>query len=164
MDKKFIIPDTITEKELQTILKGTTKPDQRLAFALGFYGCMRLSEVTNLTPKDINREQKLIHIRQAKGNKDRMIPIPPEVIGGLRHLPVKVGRRALQKNIKQLSIKYLKKDIHFHTLRHSGITHYISVKNWSSLNVQRLAGHSKIQTTEIYTHIRPEQLVKTMWE
>ncbi len=56
------------------------------------------------------------------------------------------------------------KDLHFHSLRHSGITHYLTKKKWSSLEVQRLAGHSKIATTLIYTHINPQDLVNRMWE
>lgn len=60
--------------------------------------------------------------------------------------------------------KTLNKDLHFHCLRHSGITHYLTKKRWSSLEVQRLAGHSKITTTQIYTHIRPDDLVNRMWE
>ena len=58
----------------------------------------------------------------------------------------------------------LNKDLHFHSLRHSGITHYLVKKKWSSLAVQRLAGHSKIATTQIYSHIRPDDLVNMMWE
>ena len=58
---------------------------------------------------------------------------------------------------KENAKKVLGKDIHFNCLRHSGITHYIVAKKWSTLEVQRLARHSKVATTQIYTHIRPEE-------
>ena len=159
------LPEVITEQELQSILKVTKKPKHKLAFALGFYQCMRVSEVVNLLPENIVKGQKLILIKQAKGNKDRNIPIAPEVMNGLKHLPIGVGIRALQKSFKKyLKIALDREDLHFHSLRHSGITHYLTKKRWSSLEVQRLAGHSKIATTEIYTHISPENLVDRMWE
>ncbi len=159
------LPEIITEQELQDILKATKKTTHRLAFSLGFYQCMRISEVTKLLPENINKGQKLLLIKQAKGNKDRNIPIAPEVIKGLKHLPIGVGIRALQKSFKKyLKIALDRDDLSFHSLRHSGITHYLTKKRWSSLEVQRLAGHSKIATTEIYTHISPENLIERMWE
>ena len=158
------LPEIITEQELQSILKVTKKPKHKLAFALGFYQAMRVSEVVNLKPENINKGQKLILIKQAKGGKDRNIPIAPEVMKGLKHLPVGVGIRALQKSFKKyLKIALDREDLHFHSLRHSGISHYLTKKKWSSLEVQRLAGHSKISTTEIYAHISPENLVDRMW-
>jgi len=83
---------------------------------------------------------------------------------GLRHLPIKCGIRALEIKFKENAKKILNKDLHFHCLRHSGITHYLTKKRWSSLEVQRMAGHSKIATTQIYTHINPHDLVNRMWE
>ena len=159
------LPEIITEQELQRILKVTKKQTHRLAFALGFYQAMRISEVVNLLPENINKGQKLILIKQAKGKKDRNIPIAPEVMKGLKHLPVGVGVRALQKSFKKyLKIALDRDDLSFHSLRHSGVTHYLTgLKKWSSLEVQRFAGHSKIATTEIYAHISPENLVDRMW-
>jgi len=58
---------------------------------------------------------------------------------------------------KENAKKVLGKDVHFNCLRHSGITHYIVAKKWSTLEVQRLARHSKVATTQIYTHIRSEE-------
>ena len=159
------LPEIITEQELQEILKVTKKPKHKLAFALGFYQAMRISEVVKLLPENINKGQKLILIKQAKGKKDRNIPIAPEIMNGLKHLPVGVGVRALQKSFKKyLKIALNRDDLHFHSLRHSSISHYLTKKRWSSLEVQRFAGHSKIATTEIYTHISPENLVDRMWE
>jgi integrase len=158
------LPEIITEEELIKLNKATKKKTHKLAFALGFYECMRISEIVNLKPEDIDYNLKLIWIKQGKGSKDRKIPIAPEVMRGLKHLPVQCGIRALESKFKKISKQVLNKDLHFHCLRHSGITYYLVNKRWSSLEVQRLAGHSKIATTQIYTHINPQDLVNRMWE
>jgi len=162
--KGLKLPDTITEEELIKILNATKKPHHKFAFALGFYEAMRISEITNLKPENIDKEVKIIHIIQSKGAKDRDIPIAPEIMKGLKNIPIKCGVRALQTKFKDMAKQILNKDLHFHSLRHSGITHYLVKKKWSSLAVQRLAGHSKIATTQIYSHIRPDDLVNMMWE
>jgi len=159
------LPEVITEEELVSILEKTKHKHHKIAFALGFYECMRVSEIVNLKAENIDKGTKLLKIKMAKGSKDRNIPIAPEVMRGLRHIPIKCGVRALQIAFKKKCKEVLDRDdLHFHTLRHSGITHYLTKKKWNSLEVQRLAGHSKIATTEIYTHIRPEHLVNRMWE
>jgi len=165
------LPEVITEEELIKILDKTKNPKNKLAFALGFYECMRISEIVNLQPENIDKKTKLIKIKQAKGHKDRNIPIAPKVMNGLKHLPVgskkskDFGVRALQIALKKKFKQVLgRDDLHFHSLRHSGITHYLTKEHWNSLEVQRLAGHSKIATTEIYSHINPQNLVDRMWE
>ena len=172
------LPEVLTEKELQLILKATKNTKHKMAFALGFYECLRISEVACLLPEHVNRESKLLLIKGsdsaagkkgAKRGKDRNIPIAPELMKGLRFLPVGSltakdnGIRALQIAFKKALMQVLgRDDLSFHSLRHSGITHYLT-KGWSSLEVQRLAGHSRITTTEIYTHINPQNLVNRMW-
>lgn len=159
----FKLPEIITEEEFIKIIRNTKKKHHRLAFILGFYGCMRVSEIINLKPEHIDRGQRIIRIKQAKGKKDRNIPIPKQAIRGLSHLPIRCGVRALQIAVKTYGKKILNKDIHFHTLRHSGATFYLNKKRWATRQVQQLLGHSKIQTTEIYTHITPQDLIDKMW-
>lgn len=161
---KVVLPEIIIEEELIKILEATKNQDHKIAFALGFYECMRVSEVVNLQKENIDKQMKLIKIKEAKGKKDRNIPIAPEIIKGLKYLPINIGVRALQIAFKKKCKEVLGKDLHFHSLRHSGITHYITKKRWNALEVQRLAGHSKIATTMIYTHINPQDLVNRMWE
>ena len=162
---RFKLPEVITEEELHNLFKATKKAHHRLALLLGFYECMRVSEVVNLRPENVDKKLKLIKIKQGKGGKDRTIPIAPEVLRGLKYLPVGCGARALQIFFRKKVREVLgREDLSFHSLRHSGITHYLTKKKWSSLEVQRLAGHSKVSTTEIYTHINPEHLVNRMWE
>lgn len=172
--------EIITEEEMQKILDGTKSQKHKLAFALGFYECLRVSEVACLQPENVNRELKLLLIKGsdvskgkkgAKRGKDRNIPIAPEVLKGLKYLPVgnikskDAGVRGLQVAFKKAVKKTLgRTDVHFHTLRHSGITHYLTKKKWNTMEVQRLAGHSKSSITEIYTHINPQNLVDRMWE
>ena len=163
-EEEMKLPDTITEEELIKILRKTKKPYHKIAFALGFYNCLRVSEVVKLTQDDIDKGRKLLFIKQAKGKKDRHIPIAKEVLRGLRHIPVKCGIRALQMAFNRYSKRALNKRLNFHLLRHSGITHYLTKKNWNAFQVQQLAGHSKISTTQIYTHINPTHLVEKMWE
>lgn len=158
------IPETITEEEFIKIIKATKKKHHRIAFVLGFYGAMRVSEIVNLKPEHIDKGQRIIRIKQAKGHKDRNIPIPPQAVRGLSYIPIKCKVRALQIAFKRMSKEVLGKDLHFHSLRHSGATHYLNKKKWSTRQVQQLLGHSKIQTTEIYTHVTPEVLIERMWE
>lgn len=164
------LPEVITEEEFKKVLEKVKNPKHKLAYCLGFYQAMRVSEVAKLRPEHINRATKLILIKQAKGGKDRNIPIAPQVMGGLRHLPIgndtakDHGIRALQIAWNRITKKVLGRKLNFHLLRHSSITHYLTQKKWSSLEVQRLAGHSKVSITEIYSHIRPEHLVERMWD
>ena len=160
---KLKIPDTITEDELAQIMKAVKKKSHRLAFALGFYACMRVSEVVNLKPEHIDRDRKVIRIKEAKGGKDRNIPLPPQLYRGLNGLPLGIGVRALQIAFKNAAAKTIQKDVHFHTLRHSGATYYLNKKGWSTRQVQAMLGHSRIQTTEIYTHVTPDDLINKMW-
>lgn len=159
------IPDTITIEELTELLKGCKEPHHKLAFSLGFLQCMRVSEVTNLKPENIDLKRRIISIKQSKGGKDRNIPISlklkPNMFNGL---PIPCGIRALQIAIKNLGKEVLKKDIHFHTLRHSGATYYLNKKKWNLRQVQQFLGHSKVNTTEIYTHITPDDLQRAMEE
>ena len=162
--ERRVIPKTLTEEELHLIVKDTKLRHHRLAYLLGFYQAMRISEIVNLTPDNIDNQRKLVIIKEAKGKKDRNIPIAPEVQRHLRSLPVKCGIRALQIAFKSKAKKVLNKDMKFHCLRHSGATHYLNVKKWNIRVVQQFLGHSDIGTTQIYTHVSPEDLVNAMYK
>lgn len=158
------IPETITEKEFIEIMKKTKPRHHRLAFALSFYAGLRVSEIVNLRPEHIDKGRRLINIKQGKGNKDRNVGLPPQVIRGINGLPIGCGVRALQVAFKKKAKEVLDKDLHFHTLRHSSATYYLNEKKWDLRSVQVLLGHSRIDTTVIYTHVSPENIVEKMWE
>jgi integrase/recombinase XerD len=147
------LPKTISEQEFIEGIKKVKNHKIRLAFILGFYQCMRVSEIVKLNPADIDKNRGFIHILEAKGKKDRDIPIMKPVISQLKHLPIDRTPRALQYQVK----KYWP-DLKFHSLRHSGATYYLNNKGLDIRFIQQLLGHSRLDTTQIYTHINPEQL------
>lgn len=164
---KTRIPDTIKEVDLLKVVNDKElkdKPKRRLAYLLGFYNCLRVSEIIKLTPEDYTPNDKLLHIRQAKGSKDRNIPISPEVAKLIKHLPYGKGIRGLQKAFAKDSLRILGKAHHMHTLRHSGATYYLNEKKWDIRQLQVFLGHTNITMTQRYAHVNPEHLTKIMWE
>ncbi len=155
--KQRKLPEVITIEEFNSIIKNTKKPEHKLAFKLGFLCCLRISEVLKLDKKDIEKNRGYLFIRQAKGNKDRYVPIAKPLLKDLKYVPIKIKRRALQHAINKISQKAIGKRIHFHTLRHSGATFYLN-QGMNLREVQQLLGHSRIDTTTIYTHISPSDL------
>lgn len=157
------LPTIISEQEFNKLVEGVKKKHHKIAFALGFYQCLRISEVVNLKQEDVDKTRKILRVVQGKGSKDRDVPIAPEVMRGLKYIPLKCGVRALQISFKQYAKQILGKDLHFHCLRHSGATHYLNVKKWDIRYIQLMLGHSKLDTTQIYTHVSPQHLVNVMW-
>lgn len=157
------LPETISEEEFLKLLRAVKKRHHKLAFVLGYYACLRVSEVVKLQPEDVDRGQRLLRIRQAKGGKDRNVPIPPAAVRGLSALPIGCGVRALQVALKGYASRVLGRDLHFHSLRHSGATMYLNKKGWNLRQVQQLLGHSRPETTSIYTHVSPADLIDKMW-
>jgi len=165
------IPNVIMEEDLIKIVEATINPKHKLSFLLGFYQALRISEVVNLKPENIDKQSHTIHVKQGKGNKDRDIPIikplkinPNSYLYALNKLPVGLGVRALEIAFKQKAKDILNKDLHFHTLRHSGATWLLNKKGWGIRQVQRFLGHSKLSTTEIYTHVNPQDLINLEWD
>jgi len=152
------LPETISEEEVKQLIKATKKNKIKAAIILGFYQCMRVSEIINLKKSDIDMPRGFVHIKQAKGKKDRDIPLMPPTTFYLRFLPINMTRQGLHKAIKNLSKKIIKKEIHPHTLRHSGASFYLNEKRIDIRFIQDLLGHSRLSTTQIYTHVNPQQL------
>jgi site-specific recombinase XerD len=171
--QQFKIPTIITEEQLFTLVNDPlvrAKPKRRMAYIMMFYQALRVSELSKLQKEDYDPNLKLLHIKQAKGSKDRKIPISRMCLKIIKHLPLTSqkskdkGVRALQYSLKKDALRVLKMDVHPHTLRHSGATYYLNKKKWDIRQLQRFLGHSDIKVTQIYTHVNPEDLTALMWE
>ncbi len=108
-------------------------------------------------------EDKNIRIL-GKGGKERMAPLPTKLLrsSGItradlkKNLPLIVSRRSIQDFIKKLGDDVLNKHITFHQLRHGFVTHALE-SGIDIHDVQRFAGHSRLDTTGLYLHSNPKR-------
>lgn len=169
------LPVVINQEEIILLLMATANLKHRTALALLYSSGLRISELLQLRPADLDIARRCIMIRNSKGRKDRYVMMAVHCIplfqnylvtyspknyfiegaGGGKYSPVSV-RSILKRSCKKAGIK---KHITPHSLRHSYATHLI--ENGVGLrHVQELLGHSKPETTMIYTHVAQKDLLQ----
>jgi site-specific recombinase XerD len=78
------IPDIVTPAEIQRLLLATRKLSYRVFFYTIYSMGLRLGEGLRLEIDDIDAHRHRVHIRNAKGNKDRFVPLPHRTLEVLR--------------------------------------------------------------------------------
>jgi integrase len=155
----------ITIEEFKKILNKEKDKKYKLAYVLGFGSGLRISEVLNLQFEDVNLKEHQIFVRQGKGQKDRVTVTSPWLNGSnISSLPLNIPTRTLQARITRLGKKVLQKQISFHTLRHGFGNYMVNEKGLPMPLVQSMMGHSRIDTTGIYTKANPKQAIQKAWE
>jgi len=162
------LPVAIDEDEFYDLIKATKDEHHKVAFLLGYGAGLRVSEVVKLEKRDIDFKEGKILLRQAKGGKDRVVPIPKVFKPKhLEQIPMKCGVRALQiafKNaIKTSGLQKTKPDAHFHSLRHGFATQCVK-KGIPIHHIRTLMGHTNISTTNVYLEANPKEALKSYEE
>jgi integrase/recombinase XerD len=168
--KEHKLPTILTKEEVSRLLCATTNPKHLLLLKLIYSAGLRVSEVVKLKTTDIDLEDRTLHIRYGKGKRDRIIPIPESLCQEIReflspesssshlfrsrpdrrgHISIKTAQKVLTKASRKACIK---KQVHPHTLRHSFATHLLE-QGTDIRFIQKLLGHKRITTTEIYTQV-----------
>jgi len=173
-DRKF--PAVLTKEEIKRLFNFIPTKKSKLMISM-IYACgFRVSELINLKINDLNFEEMIGYVRQAKGRKDRIFNIPVFLLKSLKKQAKKqtennqkylfsgpkekLTDRNLQKIIRNSAKKAnIQKKVSPHTLRHSFATHLL--ENGTDIRkIQELLGHADLSTTQIYTHISTEELKK----
>jgi integrase/recombinase XerD len=128
---------------------------------------VRVSEVINVTPNDIEFKNHVVNIRKAKGGRQRRVPLDEETLKMLSDyilasntpedqpvFPVKRDRvfKIVKKYGNMSGVK-----IHPHTLRHSFAIHM--VRSGTDLRrLQLMLGHTSLSTTQVYLQFNDDDL------
>jgi integrase/recombinase XerD len=161
-----VIDSEFIKSKLSEIENIKHKAILTLAYSVG----LRVSEIINLKIEDIDSKRMLIHIKNGKGRKDRVVPLSQIVLDLLRiyykkYKPIEYlfnGQNSIQYSIKScqnIYKKYIDKNTSIHTLRHSSATKLLEYGTDLRI-IQKILGHSNVKTTEIYTHVSNNILSK----
>jgi len=176
------LPVVLTREQVRALLSGVKEPRFRTLFTL-IYGCgLRVGEAVKIEVRDIQAAQRRLHIREAKGGKDRFVPLPAPVLAALRafwkthrhprllfpgagcawrergEAPRPPAEAPMSVSSAQHCFRLagaaagLRDRATPHTLRHSYATHLLE-DGVSLRQIASYLGHTSLDTTVIYTHL-----------
>ncbi len=173
-------PLFVNEIELNDIINQENQQTLKDVYLFAFHTGMRLGEITNLKWSQIDFSERIISVVNTedfttKGKKERIIPINERLFFILSNrLPkimdiskdvylfnkngFKFNEDYISKQFKKALRKTnLKPAIHFHDLRHSFASNLV-MKGVPLYTVMELLGHQDIKTTQIYSHLKMDNL------
>lgn len=162
------LPEVLSSYEVKTIMDSIINLKHKTLLSLIYSAGLRIGEALEIRISDIDSQRMLIHIKAAKGKKDRYTLLSANFLELLRtyykiYKPnnylfegqnggiysASSAQNILKKAVKKAQIN---KTVTLHTLRHSFATHLL--ENGTDIRyIQTLLGHSSPKTTMIYTHV-----------
>lgn len=163
----------LSRDEIEKIIDATANHKHKLLLALSYGSGLRVSEAVNLKVGDIDLSGLTIHLKLAKGKKDRITILPQRLVNNLQNtiagkdkhsfvfssergggLTSRTAQKVFESSLAKAGIN---KKATFHSLRHSFATHLL--ENGVDVRyVQELLGHQNIRTTQLYTQVTNPKL------
>ena len=171
------LPEILSQKEIVRLLTVTTNRKQRTLLMTTYAAGLRASEVAHLKVSDIDSQRMCLRIEQGKGQKDRYVPLSPQLLAQLRDywrrhrppvwlFPGPWSERPMHRSSPTVIYQEAKKKAGIqktggiHTLRHCFATHLLEAGT-DLVVIQRLMGHTSIRSTMRYLHIAQGQTADT---
>lgn len=164
------LPAVLTRDQVLRLVTAEPNLMMRTIFITIYAAGLRVSEVVKLVPADIQANRMVIHVRQAKGHKDRYVMLSDQLLGILRaywkhqrpasdlFFPatkpnIPITSRSVQRAFRIAADRIgLDHSVTPHTLRHSFATHLLE-QGVDVRVIQQLLGHSNINSTTRYTRV-----------
>ncbi|MEO9020969.1 MAG: site-specific tyrosine recombinase/integron integrase [Ginsengibacter sp.] len=173
--KPIILPKVISKERIADLINSIENVKHKTIIMLTYACGLRVSEVVSLKVKDIDGQRKTIFIRKAKGKKDRIVSLNPNMLIMLREYYKQyqpknylfegqfenehLSERSIQQVMQKAKAKAgIIQDGNMHMLRHSFATHLLD-KGIDVVFIQKLLGHNNIKTTLRYLHVTNKDLV-----
>jgi site-specific recombinase XerD len=144
------------------------------------YTGMRLNELLHLRIMDVNIDSQEIYIHTAKGGKNRIVPIHPQLSSVLRgyihernnrkkeskwfFTGIHSDKRLYEKNVLEICRKIsIKSGIKFtpHMLRHT-FARLVCDADMNLFKLKEILGHSNVSTTQIYLSVSREGIKRSL--
>jgi len=163
--KEKHLPTVLSKEEVGKLIKAASCDKSRTMIKMLYSSGLRVSELVNLTPQDLDLDQNIGWVRKGKGSKDRLFKLAEKIkdeldLSGKYVFSKKkaLSTRNVQQIVKKAAFKAgINKKVTPHTLRHSFATHLLE-NGANLLVIQQLLGHENLETTRIYTHISQDQI------
>jgi len=163
------LPVVLSPQEVGKVLREVKDLKHRTILETMYAAGLRIAEAMQLRVGDIDSQRMMLRIEQAKGKKDRYVPLSPTLLSRLREywkvyrpgqwlFPGSTAKRPLSLTVVQRAISSagkkagISKRVKSHTLRHSFATHLLEV-GCDLRTIQIVLGHHNLNTTAIYLHV-----------
>jgi integrase/recombinase XerD len=170
-------------EEFKKVLIAEKDKRFKLAYVLGFGSGLRISEIIGykgiskkkdkeqeevfippLKKESIDLEGHKIKILGKRGKERITVTNPWLNKTNILLLPLNIPRRTLQARFTRTCEKAIGKKLNFHTLRHGFGNYMVNDKEVPVPMVQQMLGHSRLDTTGIYTKANPKRIIERAWE
>ena len=163
--KERKLPDVMSEEEVMRLFQSVRNVKHKLMLMMAYASGLRVSELVSLRIEDLDINRRMIHVRGAKGKKDRYTLLPDSMLAPLHwywqiynlgtsgwlfpggtpgyHLSTRTIQSVFERAVRAAGIR---KPVSMHSLRHSFATHLLE-RGTDLRYIQELLGHQSSRTT-----------------
>ena len=172
------LPDILTGEEVELLFQQIESIKHRAILMTAYGAGLRISEACSLQTADIDSKRMLIHVHEGKRSKDRYVMLSERLLEVLRTywkvvrpsgpflFPGAIPGRSITPSAVQRVLHQVVAQCHFtkritaHSLRHGFATHLLEMGEDIRV-IQKLLGHSSLQTTARYTKVTERHIGRT---